>query len=113
MTPRAARSNRTPAPPRFLRLVMRLDQAGSAAFIVVALLAAPTLTWLAGFPTALRVVGMLLLGYAVALAALGVCMAYGLSRSLSRGEELPDQMWISLLMYRPAAPRAPRGGVTR
>ncbi|GDY31675.1 hypothetical protein [Gandjariella thermophila] len=112
MAPRRAPSGGPRRQHRLLRLVLRLDQAGSAAFIVVALAAAPLLGLLAAFPAARWALGVLFIGYAVALAALGVCMAYGLSRSMCRGEDLPAGMWVSLLMFRPAegdtSPRRPR-----
>jgi hypothetical protein len=92
---------------RSLRLVLRLDQAGSAAFIVVSLAAAPALGLVAMFPAALRVVGLLFIGYALALAVLGVFMAYGLTRSMSRGDEFPTQWWMSLLRFRPVAAGRP------
>jgi hypothetical protein len=110
MTRHAARSSPVRPANRFLRLVLRLDQAGSAAFIAVALVVAPALGLLAGSHAALLLVGVLFIAYAVALAALGVWMAFGLSRLLLRGEQLPDQTWVSVLMYRPVAVRPPHGG---
>lgn len=84
---------------RVLYLVLRLDQAGSAAFIVVALLAAPVLALLAPFPVVVWVLGLALMAYAVMLAVLGGCMAWGLARRAARGEEVPPELWRSLLGF--------------
>lgn len=84
---------------RFLRVVLRLDQAGSAVFIVGALAAALVLAIVGPVRLALLVLGVSVIAYAAALALLGVCMAYGLVRAASRGEEVSPQLWRSILMY--------------
>jgi hypothetical protein len=81
---------------RFLRLTMRLDQAGSAAFIALALALAPVLALLSPFGNLLWLVGPLVAFCAVSLAALGFLNAWGLSRVAVRGEELPDDVWESV-----------------
>lgn len=86
-------------PSRFLRLVLRLDQAGSAVFIVVALAAALVLAVVGPLRIALLVLGLSVIAYAAALAVLGVCMAYGLARAARRGEEVSPRVWKSILMY--------------
>ncbi|NKQ54886.1 hypothetical protein HFP15_18535 [Amycolatopsis sp. K13G38] len=83
----------------FLRVVLRLDQAGSALFIVVALAAAVALAVVGPVDAVLWVLGVGVIAYAAALALLGVCMAYGLTRAASRGEEVSPQLWKSVLMY--------------
>ncbi len=91
---------------RWLRLVLRLDQAGSAAFIVVALAIAPALVLLPALRTVLLwVVGLGVIAYAVALAALGVFMACGLSRSMARRDELSVRMWRSVLGFPAGSPQ--------
>lgn len=85
---------------RFLRLVLRLDQAGSAVFIAVALAAAVVLAVVGPVSAVLWVLGLSVIAYAAALALLGVFMAYGLARAASRGEEIPPHLWKSILMYR-------------
>jgi len=97
---------------RLLRLVLRLDQAGSAAFIVLApalVVSVPVLALLAPMRTVLWVVGAAVIAYAVALALLGVFMACGLTRSMARRDELSLRMWRSLLGF----PAGPPKDVTR
>lgn len=59
---------------RLLRLVVALDAVASGALAVVVLAAVPVLVGWAT-PTLVSVVGLLLIGYLVALAALGAAMA--------------------------------------
>lgn len=105
---------------RLLRLVLRLDQAGSAAFIVVALTAVPAFVWFGSMRVVWWILGGALLAYALALALLGVLMACGLTRLMSRGDQLTPRAWRSLLSYpasadhpaatarrRPGSPGAP------
>ena len=85
---------------RGLYLILRLDQAGSAAFIPLALATAPTVAFFDPSPTVETVLWSAWLLYAVWLAALGVAMACGLGRALRRGEVLPDDWWNALLYVR-------------
>lgn len=90
---------------RGLRLVLRLDQAGSAAFIALALGIAPALVLLPALRTVLLwAVGLGVIVYAVALAVLGVFMACGLSRTMARRDELSMRMWRSLLGFSAGSP---------
>ncbi|TNC22099.1 hypothetical protein [Amycolatopsis alkalitolerans] len=84
---------------RLLRWVLRLDQAGSAAFIVVALAAVPALVLVGPTPVVLWVLGVGVILYAAALAALGVLMAWGLSRSAIRGQTVSSRLWKSILLF--------------
>ncbi|MCX5045487.1 hypothetical protein OG921_20160 [Aldersonia sp. NBC_00410] len=82
-----------------LRLILRMDRAGSAYFVGMGVLTAPVLM-LADPPEAivwLMWVGWI--GFAVWLAALGVFMAWGLTRSAMRGEELDEDWWRSMIDY--------------
>lgn len=91
---------------RWLRLVLRLDQAGSAAFIVLALAIAPAMALLPALRGVLLwVVGLGVIVYAVALAVLGVFMAGGLSTSMVRGDEFSPRMWRSLLGFAARPPQ--------
>ena len=85
---------------RWLYLILRLDQAGSAAFIPLALATAPTVAIFDPGPTVETVLWSAWLLYAVWLAALGVAMACGLGGALRRGEVLPDDWWNALLYVR-------------
>lgn len=84
---------------RLLRLTLRLDQAGSFAFIPIALAAAPALVVFGPTRTIVWLIWMSLTIYAVWLGLLGFCMAYGLTRAALRGETLTEQWWQSLLHY--------------
>ncbi|HJQ48055.1 MAG TPA: hypothetical protein VJ870_17305 [Amycolatopsis sp.] len=84
---------------RVLRLVLRLDQAGSAIFIAVALLTAVVLGFVGPAGAVLWVLGLSVIVYAAALALLGVCMAVGLTRAARRGDEVTPHTWKSLLLY--------------
>jgi hypothetical protein len=84
---------------RFLRLVLRLDQAGSAAFIIVALATVPAFVLLGPMRALLSLLELALIAYAMGLGVLGVFMACGLARLLRRGEELPPHLWRSMLMF--------------
>ncbi|MBD0323435.1 MAG: hypothetical protein ICV72_08620 [Aldersonia sp.] len=84
-----------------LRLILRMDRAGSAYFVGLGVLTAPVLV-LADPPAAivwLMWIGWI--GFAIWLAALGVFMAWGLTRSAMRGEELDEQWWRSMIDYPP------------
>lgn len=97
---------------RWVRLVVRLDQAGSAAFIVVALALAPASVLIPTLRTVLLwMVGLGVIAYAVALAALGVFLACGLSRLMARGDELPMRTWRSLLGFAARPPEHVSVGV--
>lgn len=90
---------------RFLRVVLRLDQAGSAAFIVVALAAVPAFMWFGSVRLVLWTLGVALMAYALALGLLGVLMAFGLTRLASRNDQLTAQVWRSILSYPASADR--------
>ena len=68
-------------------------------FIAVALLAAVALAVVGPVPVILWVLGLCMIAYALALAVLGVFMAYGLARAARRGEEVSPRLWKSILMY--------------
>ena len=91
---------------RGLRLILRLDQAGSAAFIVIALGIAPALVVVAPLRTVLLwLVGAVVIAYAIALAVLGIFMACGLSRAMARGDELSTRMWRSIIGFPAGQPK--------
>lgn len=73
---------------RPLRLVVHLDAVASSSLIVVVLAAVPMLV-LWGTPTLVRVVGLLLIGYMVALAAMGAIIACMLATAAASGHAPP------------------------
>jgi len=83
---------------RLLRLVLRMDQAGSAGYIALALVTAPILTLISPLRQLMWLVGIVLGVSGLALGLLGFLMAWGLTVTMARGEELPEQIWRSLLL---------------
>ena len=83
---------------RLLRLVLKMDQAGSAGYIAVALVAAPVLTLISPLRQLMWLVGLVLGVSGLALGLLGFLMAWGLTVVMASGEELPDQVWQSVRM---------------
>jgi hypothetical protein len=83
---------------RLLRLVLRMDQAGSAGYIALALVATPILTLISPLRELMWLVGLVLGVSGLALGLLGFLMAWGLTVTMARGEELPEQLWRSLLL---------------
>ena len=81
-----------------LRLVLKMDQAGSAGYIAVALVATPILTLISPLRQLMWLVGLVLGVSGLALGVLGFLMAWGLTVVMASGEELPDQVWQSVRM---------------
>jgi hypothetical protein len=78
---------------RLLRLVMKMDQAGSAGYIAVALMTAPIVAIISPLRHLMWLVGLLLGISGLALGLLGFLMAWGLTVTMARGEEVPDHVW--------------------
>ena len=78
---------------RLLRLVLKMDQAGSAGYIAVALVTAPILMMVSPLRQLMWLVGLVLGVSGLALGLLGFLMAWGLTVTMARGEELPDEIW--------------------
>ncbi|MFI9380400.1 hypothetical protein [Kutzneria sp. NPDC052558] len=83
---------------RLLRLVLRMDQAGSAGYIALALVTTPILTLISPLRQLMWLVGLVLGISGLALGLLGFLMAWGLTVTMARGEELPEQLWRKLLL---------------
>lgn len=81
---------------RLLRLVLRMDQAGSSAYIVLALVTAPILMLISPLRQLMWLVGLVLGISGLALGLLGFLMAWGLTVAMARGEDLPDHVWESV-----------------
>lgn len=84
---------------RGLHLIMRCDQAGSAAFIVIALITGPALAIFGPHGWVLGLIWTAVSLFGLWLGLLGIGMAYGLTRTMLRGEELPDEFFAELMLY--------------
>jgi ABC-type glycerol-3-phosphate transport system permease component len=83
---------------RLLHLVLKMDQAGSSGYIAVALVAAPIIALISPLRQLMWLVGLVLGVSGLALGLLGFLMAWGLTVTMSRGEDLPDRIWESVRM---------------
>ncbi|KAA0017365.1 hypothetical protein [Antrihabitans cavernicola] len=100
-------------PSRLVRLILRLDQAGSFWFIPIALVTAPALVFMDPGRIVVTLVWSVLAGYALWLGLLGVFMAIGLTLSMARGVEFPDRWWETMLKYDPkSVPGESVSGIT-
>ena len=92
---------------RVLRVVMPLDTAASAAFVLLALAAVPTLSLVDLSADVVHLVGLAFIAFALALAAMGAVTAWTLIASMARGRyDLPKRLWLPLP---PAAQPFPGG----
>ncbi|HEX6477011.1 MAG TPA: hypothetical protein VF005_07025 [Acidimicrobiales bacterium] len=100
-------TDRMPHDNRVLRVVMPLDTAASAAFVLLALAAAPALALLDLSAGVVHLVGLAFIAFALALAAMGAVTAWTLLSSMARGRyDLPKRLWLPLP---PAAQPFPGG----
>jgi hypothetical protein len=82
---------------RVLRVVLPLDTAASAVFVLLALVAVPVLALLDVPADVVSLVGLAFVVYALALAAMGVVTAGTLMSSMARGRyDLPARLWLPL-----------------
>lgn len=77
-----------------------MDRAGSAYFIGITLACAPALVLVDALSGLTWLLWVALIAFAVWLAVLGVCMAWGLTVSATRGDDLPDLWWESMIGVR-------------
>jgi hypothetical protein len=86
---------------------MPLDTAASAAFVLLALAAVPTLALLDRSADVVHLVGLAFIAFALALAVMGAVTAWTLISSMARGRyDLPKRLWLPLP---PAAQPFPGG----
>jgi|SRR5271166_591830 hypothetical protein len=86
--------------PRWLRLVLASDRAGSAWYIGTGFFFAPVLAVLSPWPTVTAVLWAVIALAGLLLGLLGIAMAVGLGRILRSGNEIPEEYWRSLVNYR-------------
>ena len=85
--------------PRWLRLVLASDRAGSAWYIGTGFFFAPILAVVSPWPTVTAVLWAIIALAGLWLGLLGIAMAVGLARVLRSGKEIPEEYWRSLVNY--------------
>ncbi|OBF56702.1 hypothetical protein A5787_01965 [Mycobacterium sp. 852002-50816_SCH5313054-b] len=85
--------------PRWLRLVLASDRAGSAWYIGAGFFFAPVLAVLSPWPAVTAVLWAVIGLAGLWLGLLGVAMAVGLARVLRSGAEIPEDYWRTLVNY--------------
>jgi len=88
-----------PPIPRWLRVVMASDRAGSAWYIALGFFFAPVLAVLSPWPAVTAVLWGIIGLAGLCLGLLGIAMAVGLTRVLRSGAEIPERYWRSLVNY--------------
>lgn len=91
---------RNPDVPRWLRLVLRCDRAGSSWYIGTGFFFAPALAVLSPWPALTTVLWVLIALAGLWLGLLGIAMATGLAIVLRRNGEIDEDYWRSILDYR-------------
>jgi hypothetical protein len=93
--------------PRWLRLVMTADRAGSAAYVGTGFFFAPVLAMVSPWPAVTVVLWIVIAVFGLWLGLLGIAMATGLAIVLRAGAEIPENYWRSIIDY--PDPGAPQG----
>src|ERR1700733_14682760 len=104
MTDRLEKSMDEPQPaeppiPRWLRVVMASDRAGSAWYIGLGFFFAPVLAGLWAWAAVPAGRGGIIGPAGVWPGLLGIAMAVGLARVLRSGAEIPERYWRTLVNY--------------
>ncbi|HTI26378.1 MAG TPA: hypothetical protein VL652_35655 [Kutzneria sp.] len=90
---------------RLLHVVMKMDQAGSSGYVVGALVTTPILLLISPLRHLMWLVGLVLGISGLALGLLGFLMAWGLTVSMTRGEEIPEHILRSVRMVSTRLPK--------
>jgi hypothetical protein len=85
--------------PRWLRVVLASDRAGSAWYIGTGFFFAPLLAVLSPWPAVTAVLWVVIAVAGLWLGLLGIAMAVGLARILRSGAEIPESYWRTLVNY--------------
>jgi hypothetical protein len=85
--------------PRWLRMVLASDRAGSAWYIGTGFFFAPALAALSPWPAVTGVLWAVIGLAGLWLGLLGIAMAVGLARILRSGAEIPEDYWRTLVHY--------------
>jgi hypothetical protein len=83
--------------PRWLRLVLISDRAGSSWYIGLGFFFAPVLAIVSPWPTVTTVLWVLIGFFGLWLGLLGIAMATGLAMTLRAGHEIPESYWWQLI----------------
>jgi hypothetical protein len=86
-----------PPVPRWLRLVMISDRAGSSWYVGTGFFFAPVLAMVSPWPTVTTVLWVLIALAGLWLGLLGIAMAAGLAMALRAGTEIPEDYWWSII----------------
>ena len=85
--------------PRWLRIVLSCDRAGSAWYIGAGFFFAPVLAVASPWPAFTMALWWIIGLAGLWLGLLGIAMATGLALVLRSGAELPEQFWRSIIDY--------------
>jgi hypothetical protein len=85
--------------PRWLRIVLASDRAGSSWYIGIGFFFAPVLAVLSPWPTITAVLWGAIALAGLWLGLLGIAMAVGLARIMMSGNEIPEDYWRRLVHY--------------
>ncbi len=103
MTEQRPRGDQNRRIPRWLRLVLISDRAGSAWYIGTGFFFAPALAWASPWPVLTTALWVLIGLAGLWLGLLGIAMAAGLAMVLRTNTVVPDEYWQSIVRY-PAGP---------
>ena len=87
------------ATPKWLRLVLICDRAGSSWYVGTGFFFAPVLTLVSPWPALTAVLWVVIALAGLWLGLLGVAMATGLAIVLRSGAEIPEDYWRSVIDY--------------
>ena len=86
--------------PRWLRLVLIFDRAGSSWYVGTGFFFAPVLAVLSPWPAITAVLWVIIGLAGLWLGLLGIAMATGLAKVLRSGAEIPEEYWRSIIRSR-------------
>jgi hypothetical protein len=86
--------------PRWLRVVLASDRAGSAWYIGAGFFFAPLLAVLSPWPAVTTALWVMIALAGLWLGLLGIAMAAGLAMVLRSNTEIPEDYWWSLIDHR-------------
>ena len=90
--------------PRWLRLVMKSDRAGSAWYVGMGFFFAPALAIVSPWQALTNAMWIVIALAGLWLGLLGIAMATGLAIVLRSNREIPEDYWRSIIDY-PSAPK--------
>lgn len=104
-------STETAPIPRWLRLVLISDRAGSSWYVGTGFFFAPALALVSPWPAVTTVLWVLIALAGLWLGLLGIAMATGLAMVLRSGAEIPEEYWWSILDSPPPRASVPPRGI--